>query len=509
MVILLILISIVTPFSHGQVIWIDGGLIGDLTVSGTYEYQELCFITGEPVLLKGLVKVPEVPKDKNKYTLGYSFELSNVEKGIELERKITFDVTKENNDSIKQTSYKKKLSSPKQYTETITTTNNVFTLDSNSFFETSAITHHSAIDYISGNVSAEKLYYIDGNFFENNGTVKYTIDAKPIVGYDHLYGSNMTYVIHQKIETRKKNPSYDANNTSSKPEIIWTGTVDIGMSSGVNVSFEKQYTDPQSIDIDSQYFQVKTTENVLVYKYVLPSIKDGVVNENEKKMYTGELKLSSDEILDKKSLNVTHIRDIGGHAAQEEIELLTSLQIFDIEKEYFVPNAPISRLEFAKAIVVATNGVLPETSKTEFYKRTRPGVETPYLDILPSDPDYNYIKYIKDNDIMSGKDSKFDPSNTITRSEAIAIMIRALGLQYKAPNPPYKTGFVDDNEIQAWAKDYIYVANEIGLITGTPYGQILPNEPLKKAEAAALITSFINHLKDNMRYDYREKILNR
>jgi len=506
MVIMLILISMVAPISHGQVIWIDGGLIGDLTVSGTYEYQELCFITGEPVLLKGLLKVPEVPENSNEYTLKYSFELTNAAKGITLERDLAFKITKVPNSVAKQTTYEKVIT---KYDETITTGANVFTLGKYRFADSRIIDNTPTVDYYSGNIIAERTYYINGDAITNSGYVTYLIDAKPIVGYQHEYGNSENYVIHQEIQTYKPNAAYDPKVYGSKPYKVWTGTVDIGMSSEKTVNFEEQFTDPQSISFRGSFFQTTSEENVLTYKYSLPTVVSGVVDEKSEKISTGEVKLSEDVIMDSKALVTPKIRDIGGHWAQKEIELLTSLQVFAVDKEYFVPKAPISRLEFAKAMVVAIEGVLPEPTKTEIYKRSRPGVDTPYLDVLKTDPNYHYMEYIKANDIMSGKDSKFDPNHTITRSEAIAIMIRALGLQYIAPAPPYKTQFIDDYKIEEWAKDYIYVANEIGLITGTPDGQIIPNALLTKADAAALVSSYINHLKDNMRYDYREKILNR
>jgi hypothetical protein len=103
----------------------------------------------------------------------------------------------------------------------------------------------------------------------------------------------------------------------------------------------------------------------------------------------------------------------------------------------------------------------------------------------------------------------FKGSEPLTRSEAIAIMIRALGLQFMAPAPPYRTSFVDDAAIQEWAKDYIYIANEIGLVNGTAEGYINPNRWVRKDEAAGLINNLINHMKDYITYDYREKILNR
>ena len=118
--------------SHGQVVWMDGGLIGDLMISGTHEYQELCFITGEPVLLKGTVKLPVIPTDKDTYSLKYTFTLSNTAKNITLVRDVTFNVTKTQNGSLLQTSYVKTLPNG-AYKETITTATGVYTLGKYTF----------------------------------------------------------------------------------------------------------------------------------------------------------------------------------------------------------------------------------------------------------------------------------------------------------------------------------------------------------------------------------------
>ena len=48
--VMLVIISMFAPVSSAQVVWVDGGLIGDVLLSDTHEYQEHCFITGEPDL---------------------------------------------------------------------------------------------------------------------------------------------------------------------------------------------------------------------------------------------------------------------------------------------------------------------------------------------------------------------------------------------------------------------------------------------------------------------------
>ena len=504
--VMLLIISMFAPVSSAQVVWVDGGLIGDVLLSGTHEYQELCFITGEPVLLKGTVELPVVPTDKLTYTLNYSFELSNVAKGITLERELTYNVTKTVNENIDQTSYVKKLTA---YDETITTAGGVYTLGKYTFADSRLEDNTPAVDYISGNILAERTYYLDGDYLTNSGHVTYQIVTKPVVGYSHLYGSSETLVVQQIINSYKPNPSYDPNVYNSQEFNVWSGTVDIGMSSTKTVKYDYQYTDPQSISFRGNYFKITSEENVLTYKYSLPKVNNGTVDTTSTKNVTGERNLSKNVMLETKALITPKIRDIGGYWAEDEIFLLTSMEIFDVDREYFVPTATISRLDFGKAIVVATHGVLPTPTKTEIVKRQRPGVDTPFLDIMKDDPDYHYIEFIKANDIMVGKNGYFKPNEVLTRAEAIAILIKALGLQYVAPAAPYNTSFVDDKDIQPWAKDFIYMANEIGLASGTSQGYIYPNRPVTKAEAAILINNFINHLKDQITYDYREKILNR
>ena len=88
-------------------------------------------------------------------------------------------------------------------------------------------------------------------------------------------------------------------------------------------------------------------------------------------------------------------------------------------------------------------------------------------------------------------------------------MVNALGLEYLAPMPPYTTSFVDDREIPKWARDSVYVANEIGLVNGYPDGTFRPDVYLNKADGAQLIMNFIKHIKDTITIDYREKIINK
>ena len=490
---ILIGLLITTNATFGQIVWLDGGLVGDVLLDGTSEYQEICFLTGKPVLLKGTVSLPTIPDNSNKYNLNYDFTLANTSENITLERSITYSVVKTEKPDMDQTLYSKTLES---YDETITLDGQELTLGKYTYLEGRVIDNTPAVDYFSGNMSAEKTYYIDGDYTENSGTVSFVVESDPIVGYNHAWGESETQLVHQEI-------------TVSSEEGDWHGVVDVNMASTEKVSFLYQGTDPQSISFRGSYFKITRDENVLNYKYDLPPTTDNGIDYTGNRRNIGETSLSDDVALTSEALVAPKIRDIGGHWAEKNIYLMSSLEVMDPSKEYFAPDALISRIDFGKSVVNAIAGVLPTPTTTDVIRRLRPGVDTPYLDVLPDDDNYHYYEYIKEHDIMAGENSYFKPREAVTRAQAVAIMINALGLQYNAPSPPYETVFKDDAAIPEWARDYVYMANEIGLTNGDTEGNFNPSKHLTKAEASAMLTGFIEHIKDDINYDYREKIINR
>lgn len=493
--------------SYAQIPFIDGGVIGDKALDGSFEYEEMFFMTGEPILLKGVIKIPAIPKDKDSFTQKITFNLSNTEKNINLTRNITYSVVKTQKDKLSQTLYEKTLS---KYDESIVTNQGTYTLGKYTFNDSRIYDHSPSVSYFSGNLTGERTYYLDGNYLANSGILTITDKGAPIVGYEHQWGSSETFVNRQVISHRVKNPAYNPTVYNSIEWIEWNAVLDINMASTQSVSFMYQGTDPQSISFRGSYFRVTDEENVLSIKYDLPVVTNaGAVDHTATRRVNGTINKSKSVVLETKPLITPKIRDIGDHWASKDIFLLTSLEIFDVQKEYFAPDAYISRLEFAKAVVNSLEGPLPEPTRTEVMRRRRPGVTTPYIDVLPEDPYYHYFEYIKQNNIMSGENNYFKPNEPITRAEMVAVLIKTLGLEYLAPNPPYRTSFSDDDKIGEWAKDFVYMANEIGLISGYDDGSFKPLNRVTKAEAASMIHGLIKHLKDEITYDYREKIIKR
>ena len=68
--------------------------------------------------------------------------------------------------------------------------------------------------------------------------------------------------------------------------------------------------------------------------------------------------------------------------------------------------------------------------------------------------------------------------------------------------------FRDAGSIPDWAKEAFFTAGSIGLISGDAFGYANPNQNLTRAEGAALLHRFIVYLQDDLRYEYRDRVLN-
>lgn len=500
--ILLVLLMVVPSLGFASEIGsFDGGVIGDPTMTaGTYEYKEMFFLTGKPIELTGTVQLPTAPTTgATNFSQSYKYTLQNTAENIQLTRTINYDVVKVVNESMQQTTFKADINA---LSESIIVNGVEYTLGGYLFDESRLIDNTPAVDYFNGTLYAKKKYFINGDQITNNGVITVEITSDSFVGYDHLWGQSKTQVLNYDIEGKIPDGT-DATNINT-----WTGQVQLKMSSLTRNRFKYSETDPQNISFRGNYVKTSNDENVLQYTYNLPSIGDDSAIQETKRV-EGEVNLRNDIITDNRSLITSKLRDIGGHWAERSIYLLTSLEVFSADTSFFGPDLPVNRMDFAKAITKSIAEVEPFTQQDLIKRDRQKDRQELYLDVDSKDPDLAYVEFVKDKGLMAGEGSYFMPDRTLRRAEAITIMVNALGMTHLAPAPPYKTIFTDDDNIPNWSRDAIYVANEIGLIGGYEDGTIRPDKVVTRAEAAAMLETFINHIKDNITYDYREKIINR
>lgn len=500
---LLVSTMVVKPFLpvFADIPHIEGGVSGDVTLkAGVYQFDEVDWLTGEPVVMTGTVTIPPTPTTA-KYKLTYSYDLSNTTKKATLSRKITYDVEKIKNASVNQTTYKVTIS---KLDETYTVGSDTYTIGSYIFNKTMLEDNTPSVDYYSGSSYIKRVFYKNGDVKTNTGKVTVVSNTDTLVGYKHRWGNSETQIITENItgETVKA-----GSGTTPATTETWKGTAQLKMSTVEKDRFDYVKTDPQNISFRGNYTEIRQQENLLQYTYDMPTVGGTTISDTVRNK--GEKNIKRTAVMDTKALITPKLRDTTGHWAEKQILLATSLELFSAESNFFAPDTKITRKDFIKGLVRVLSDVKPLTD-AELIKRTRgAGVTVPFPDIASNDPDISFYEFAKTNNMIVGENEYFYGSKSITRAEMITAVINTLGISEMAPQPPYKTSFRDDSQIPFWAKDAIYMANEVGLSTGYQDGTVKPNQYVTRAEAAAMYIKLIDHLRETISYDYRDQLINR
>lgn len=450
----------------------EGGIQNEM------RYQEITFITGEPILLIGTLAI-----SKNKYT----YRLENVEKGAKMTRTITYkeDIKVLGDQTITNLSLS-------GYSEALDINGVKYelTLRNHQWSKSGIKEHKPGVDYFAGEWTGRKTYTIN----RNQGTVYVETMGKK-VGYNHHWGKTETQSLEHFIE-------YD--RTGINP-VKWQGTAKVEAVHNITKDYVYEANAPSQISFSGGYLLTTQEENVLKYSYDLPRFGGDGDIRNQRNIGTGSFTLDTNPKNNR--LIVPSIRDIVGHWAEEDIMFLASLNGMPATGSNIGPGQSMTRGEFARAIAV----ILDIKSKEPEPVRARATVQVKnsvFVDVSNENPNKGYIEAVFEKGIMRGvgKD-QFLPNGTITRAEIAAIIVRALGFEKLAPIQNYSTGFYDDDQIPGWSRDAIYIVRELGIMQGNQ-GYFQPNRAMTKAEAARLLTNLINYLQQDLRYDYRERILN-
>jgi len=466
-------------------------------VNNEYIYEEVVFLTGEPIKFVGEVKVTEKEKD-NEITVSYKFELEPEDKTISgsLKRTINYVTTLTSKNDKGQTIGQTEVT---KYSEKIKINDDEYELANYQFSRSEVIDERPASDFYSGSIKARKYYTIN----KNQGSVTVDITGGD-VGYENFWGSTDTQLITYIIASTRSTAQ------GSNDVITWEGTVDLQVSDSLTKNL--RYSDNQAnlSSFDGGYIKTTSRELVSRYQYNLPKM-DGL-EPNSKTRNRGTINLSKSMVPKVERLVVPKFRDLGGHWAESYISKLYSLEVFDETSQFFTPDIPMTRLEFTKAVMKACNirPTLTEEKKSSRLSRKNKVVEiSPFLDISTEDENYPYIKEAFEKGLIFGDISgNFRPNDSLTKAEAISILIRALGFENRAPAPGYYLTFSDSSQIPSWAKDSIYVAREIGLVQGDNANKISPNKKMTRAEASAMLVRFLEFLEKDLQRDYRENIIN-
>ena len=463
----LLVLTAITPIANAKVPEYNGGVMDE------YEYEEVFFLAGYPIKFTGKATVTE-KEQKDTLTSTYKFTLAS-DAGDKLTRSVVYvsDLTKH---VVKgQTTSN---TTVKSYSEKVTMSNKTtFTLDDYQFSQGSVIDNRPANDYYSGNIIARKIYL--KNYKDGKNTIKEEITVHITgenVGYQNFWGSTDTQFLDYEIVFPYSTAFVTSKVSDSKSRELKYETHLPSLSSFVGGN---------SV--------VSSSDMISEYEYNIPYHAG-----------SGTIELSKQKSPTIERLIVPKFRDIAKHWSKPNIEKLYSLGILDESSNFFTPDAAMKKDLFTIGVAKAVDlRVLEE--KTSKKKTTKKPL---FEDLDVKDPNYGYIESALSKGIVSPNNKEeFGANDSITRAEAVTIIVRSLGLEGRAPTPGYKTKFIDDNKIPKEAKDSIYIASELGLIDPDRKNRINANEVLTRGKASQLLVRYLNFLESDLKQNYRDDML--
>ncbi|NLK01057.1 MAG: S-layer homology domain-containing protein [Clostridia bacterium] len=441
-----------------------------------------------------------------------NYRLENKEEGIVLTRNISYSTEEEEKGD--QIIWVTRVNS---FSENIRAGKDNYRLDDFQFSKSIITDKKPAVDYFSGSWTGRKTYKVNNTA----GEIVVSFQGET-VGYDNSWGNTETQRIWGNI-------SFDGDVTFEEEvhHDKWSGTFHADVTYNKIKHIRYQENEPQQISFPGGHVLVEEEDHSLKFMSELP-LRDGR-GLARGGWDTRRFNLNMKSAPTYERLPVHFLRDMSNHWAKGDVELLYGLGIFS-GGEYFGPGAPMTRGEFSRSLARALKLEIIEEKKDNNRRpqqRPRPNIQLPwgpiggqqpeeedkadapmFIDVPDDHPYYGDIKAVNDKDLIRGTGpGYFSPESPLTRAQAVATFIRALGFEHLAPPMYSRTGFADDGRIPDWARGAVHVASDIGLVGGDRYGYFHPNQEMTRAEGASLINRFVQYMQDDLRKEYRDKIM--
>ena len=152
---------------------------------------------------------------------------------------------------------------------------------------------------------------------------------------------------------------------------------------------------------------------------------------------------------------------------------------------------------YSKPVVVNVKTATTKTTTTTTTNPTKDTTKLPFTDVKQNSWAYEDIRYVYNQKWMGGVDktSTFKPTKSLTRAEAAAIFVRALGLK---ESTSIKKASFKDVSTKHWAFVEIEIAKQHGLFSGTDKNNFSPEKPITRREIAAVFNRVTNDGKSSI-----------
>ncbi|MHB9145025.1 MAG: S8 family serine peptidase [Symbiobacteriia bacterium] len=180
--------------------------------------------------------------------------------------------------------------------------------------------------------------------------------------------------------------------------------------------------------------------------------------------------------------NQVSFNDLTNHWSRADVEVLASRHVVGgVSPQEFQPDRTITRAELAKLLV-------------EMVRRSRPDVQViggnipTFTDVQTEAWYYAYIETAARLGLLKGDSGKARPEASVTREEMAVMLVRAMSLESKAPQAATQIlPYSDAASVAAWAKGYVALARQLGLMQGVTQNAFEPQSSATRAQGAVVI----------------------
>ena len=123
--------------------------------------------------------------------------------------------------------------------------------------------------------------------------------------------------------------------------------------------------------------------------------------------------------------------------------------------------------------------------------------QSPFTDVPQGAWYASAVNWAYENGVVLGRtDTTFDPNALVTRQEFVTMAIRYLNSKGYTEQA-VQLNYTDNNDISEYAREYIGVAQAMGLVDGYPDGSIKPKGTLTRAEGTVIVLRISNYITDS------------
>lgn len=439
-----------------------------------FEYQEVVFLSGQPIELSGTITVEkgEVDYEANPagtYTESYTIAATNLD-GDTMNKTIDFTTSYR----VIESAFKKQV----VRVSTMTGWTESYSLDGNNYnllTDQSDFSKSSVEDITPGVNYYDTVLSYNAEYNSGDDVISVTVDGN-IYGYEQPWSKVETQDIHVFVDAKGSNE--------------WQLQAHVKPYLHAKKTMYFDETEPFPISFGGTYNQRLEREATITYEVLTSSTE---IAEPDK---TGSMFLDTNNSVEKLPIP-DGLEFIEGHWAEEDLKKLYSMEIFTEVPHAGMQFEAMNRGDFVKALCLAMN---IDTSDYDEADEESPKY---YGDVDYTHPNYKYIMAATDVKLVRGVGADFNVNTPVTRQEAFVIYIRVIGLERLGVSNNPVTPFVDDPMIADWAKKEIMAGYKLGIIKGDDQGMVQPLRMISKSEAAAIINRLIDYCRDEISKDYQ------